>query len=107
VFQHIPSVEVIERYIVDAGRILKPGGVFVFQWNNTPGVLRWRIKRALLSWGQRVGIAKERHERHAAEFLGSRVSMPRIQAALERAGLQLEHTKGEDTLYAWAWARRT
>jgi len=107
VFQHIPSVEVIERYIVEAGRILNPGGIFVFQWNNTPGELRWRIKRTVLSVGQRMGIAKERRGRNAAEFLGSRVSMRRIRAALERAGLQLEQTKGEDTLYAWAWARRT
>ena len=107
VFQHIPSVDVIERYIIEAGRILKPGGVFVFQWNNTPGELRWRVKRTLLSVGQRTGVAKERHERNAPEFLGSRVSMPRIRAALERGGMQLEQTKGEDTLYAWAWARRT
>ncbi len=106
VFQHIPSVDVIEGYIIEAGRILKPGGVFVFQWNNSPGQLRWKIRRAVLSAGQRMGLAKERYGRHAAEFLGSRVSMARIRTALERAGLRLEQTKGEGTLYAWAWARR-
>ena len=106
VFQHIPSVEVIERYISEAGRILRPGGVFVFQWNNTPGDLRWRIRRSVLSFGQRIGLGSERYGRNAAEFLGSRVSMARIKAALEEAGLELERLKGEGSLYAWAWARR-
>src|SRR3954447_703711 len=29
VFQHIPSVEVIRAYVQEAGRVLRPGGVFV------------------------------------------------------------------------------
>jgi SAM-dependent methyltransferase len=33
VFQHIPSREVIRNYILEAGRILKPGGAFHFQLN--------------------------------------------------------------------------
>jgi SAM-dependent methyltransferase len=106
VFQHIPSVEVIERYISEAGRILKPGGLFVFQWNNTPGEGRWRLRRKVLSLGQRIGLLGERYGRNAAEFLGSRVAMPRIETALGRGGLQLERVNGERTLYAWAWARR-
>ena len=33
VFQHIPSREVVRNYILEAGRILKPGGAFHFQLN--------------------------------------------------------------------------
>lgn len=105
VFQHIPSVRVIERYIEEAGRVLRPGGSFVFQWSNEPGALRWRARRALLGTMHRLG-RRERYGRNAAQFLGSRVPMSRIRATLDRAGLRLEHTKGEGTLFAWAWATK-
>lgn len=104
VFQHIPRVPVIERYVAEAGRILRPGGVFVFQWNNTPGNLRWSIRRRLLSGVERLGIRRERFGRNAPEFLGSRVSLARINRALTTAGLDLVRVRGEGTLYAWAWA---
>ena len=105
VFQHIPLIEVIESYIAEAGRVLRVGGRFVFQWNNTPGERRWRMRRALRGLRHRFGVG-ERHGRDAPEFLGSRVSMTRIRDALERAGLSLDHVEGEGTLYAWAWTSR-
>ena len=106
VFQHIPKVEVIEGYLAEAGRVLKPGGIFAFQWNNTPGSFRWSVRRSVLSALQRTGIRRERRGRNAAEFLGSRVSLIRIQKALEAAGLELLATREPDTLYTWAWARK-
>ena len=106
VFQHIPDIAVIEDYIVDAGRILRPGGVLVFQWNNEAGTLPWTARRAVLSALQRSGIKRERHMRHDPAFLGSRVPLPRIEAALARGGLELQDTRGLGTLYAWAWATK-
>ena len=35
VFQHVPSVEIVRSNIIDAFRLLKPGGVFKFQANTT------------------------------------------------------------------------
>jgi SAM-dependent methyltransferase len=106
VFQHIPSVKVICDYLTEAGRVLKPGGVFVFQWNNEPGALRWRVRRAVLSTLQRTGVRRETHDRNAPEFLGSRVPLDEIEPALQRGGLALKGVRGEDTLFAWAWAQR-
>lgn len=106
VFQHIPSMPVIEGYIEDAGRILRPGGLLAFQWNNTPGARRWAMKRQALAVLQRTGLHRERYKRHAPEFLGSRVPLGRIEAALARGGMELRKTKGLDTLYAWAWAEK-
>jgi SAM-dependent methyltransferase len=106
VFQHIPSVAVIEEYIAEAGRVLRSGGVFAFQWNNLPGQRRWALRRSLLSAMQRTGIRPERYRRNAPEFLGSRVSLRRITAALERAGLEIGGTKDAGTLFAWAWASK-
>jgi SAM-dependent methyltransferase len=106
VFQHIPSVTVICDYIAEAGRVLKPGGLFVFQWNNEPGALRWRARRAVLSTLQRTGVRREAHARNAPEFLGSRVPVSRLEPCLERGGLSLEAIRGGGGLFAWAWAQR-
>jgi len=106
VLQHIPSTAVIEAYLREAGRVLRSGGVFSFQWNNTPGATTWKIRRAALSVLQRTGLRPERHGRHAPEFLGSRVPLPRVRRALHAGGLELVGTRGDNTLYAWAWARK-
>ena len=106
VFQHIPSVSVILDYLTEAGRVLKPGGVLVFQWNNEPGAVRWRVRRGVLSALQRTGLRPETYRRYAPEFLGSRVSVKRLEPALRKGGLQLKGVRGAGTLYAWAWAQR-
>lgn len=104
VFQHIPDVGVIHAYIGEAGRVLRGGGVFVFQWNNEPGALRWRLRRAALGVLQRTGIRPEERKRHDPAFLGSRVPLSRIERAATEAGLEIVHMKGLGSLYAWAWA---
>jgi SAM-dependent methyltransferase len=106
VFQHIPDVSVIETYVAEAGRVLRSGGVFVFQWNNSPGALRWSLRRSVLALLQRTGLRRERYGRNAAEFLGSIVPVDRMRRALDSAGLDLVDTKGEGTLFCWAWARK-
>jgi SAM-dependent methyltransferase len=105
VFQHIPDPDVIEGYIAEAGRILKPGGVFVFQWSNAGGSARWALRRTAYSLAQRAGFGDKRG-RNAREFLGSRLSISRIEAALGRSGIELAGTKGLGTLFAWAWGVR-
>ena len=106
VFQHIPRVSIIAGYIAEAARVLRPGGVLVFQWNNTPGAYRWIARRVLLSFLQSTGLRAERHGRYAPEFLGSRVPLERIRSALAEGGLELQGAAGLNTLYAWAWAEK-
>ena len=107
VFQHIPDVELINGYLAEAGRVLRSGGVFAFQWNNTPGPRRWRAKRAILGALQRTGLRPARYKRHAPEFLGSRVPLGHIERRLGAAGLRLVGTQDLGTLYAFAWATKT
>lgn len=104
VFQHIPDVAVIERYIEEAGRVLRSGGVFAFQWNNEPGHLRWKARRTLLAALQRTGLRREQYARHAPQFLGSKVPVETVKQALARGGLELATTRDLGSLYAWAWA---
>jgi len=106
VFQHIPDVDVIERYIVEAGRVLCAGGVFAFQWNNEPGHRAWTARRTWLAALQRTGLRRERYGRHASQFLGSKVPLARIERALASAGLELVATQSLGTLYAWAWGAK-
>ena len=106
VFQHIPDLAVIEAYIAEASRVLRPGGVLVFQWNNIRGSATWAMRRRLLAFAARLGVKTERHDRNAPEFLGSRVPLRTIQAALDQGGMTLRGTKGLDTLFAWAWAEK-
>ncbi len=106
VFQHIPSIKVIELYIEDAGRVLVPGGMFVFQWNNSGGTFWWSVRRRLIGFLRRMGLARDARERNAASFLGSRVSVRRVRAALERGGMELRDVQNTGNLYAFAWAVR-
>jgi SAM-dependent methyltransferase len=106
VFQHVPDPVVVDRYLAEAGRVLRPGGVAAFQWNNTPGSLRWAIRRTLLSALQRSGLRREARLRNDAAFLGSRIPLRRVARSLEAGGLELAGTRGEGTLFAWAWAVR-
>jgi SAM-dependent methyltransferase len=107
VFQHIPDPAIVEDYIADAGRVLRPGGVFVFQWNNESGSFSWRLRRSALSVLQRTGLRPERYGRHAPEFLGCRIARDRIERALAGAGLTLVGTHGDGTLFTWGWAVRS
>jgi SAM-dependent methyltransferase len=106
VFQHIPDVAVIKRYIDDVGAALRPGGVFVLQWNNSPGATRWRLRRSLLGALHRTGLFREGHGRTAPQFLGSIVPREQMREMLDAAGMELVATRGDNTLFCWGWARR-
>lgn len=105
VFQHIPSVDVIKAYVAEAGRVLAPGGVFVLQWNGTPGATRWRLQRAVKGIAQRLGRG-DRYGRDAPQFLGSRVPLEDMDAMLAEAGLTRVALLGEGSLFTWGWARK-
>jgi hypothetical protein len=80
--------------------------VFVFQWNNTPGVVRWRIKRAIHSVLHRTRLRREQYGRNAAQFLGSVVPVAQMRGYLSAAGLELVEVRGEGSLFCFGWARK-
>lgn len=104
VFQHIPDIDVIEAYVTEAGRVLRPGGVFAFQWNNQSSEWSWKVRRGLKAALQKVGLRKDPYHRNAVNFLGSTVSVERMRAAATKAGLDIVKTDGEGSLFCWAWA---
>jgi ubiquinone/menaquinone biosynthesis C-methylase UbiE len=106
VFQHIPRVRVIESYLKEAARVLRPGGVLAFQWNSELGAVRRRLQEALCTGIQRGDIRRQPYRRIAPDFRRSRVAVDRIQRVLEASGLSLHGVRGQGTLFTWAWARR-
>ncbi|HKB72164.1 MAG TPA: class I SAM-dependent methyltransferase [Thermoanaerobaculia bacterium] len=86
VFQHVPRLKFIRTYFREAGRVLKPGGVF----------------RANVD-----GRSRQWYRRYAADsWSGVVFSDRRLRRELERAGFRVERTEGAATQYLWATARR-
>ena len=105
VFQHVLRPSVIEGYLAEAARVLRPGGLLVFQWNSTTGTTRWWLRRSLLDVLQRTGLRRQERDTNAAAFLGTTLSVARVRRSLGRVGLQLLDVRGAGTLFTWAWAR--
>jgi len=106
VFQHVLRPSVVEGYIQEAARVLRPGGVLVFQWNSSTGPIRWWIRRTALGLLHRSGLRRQERDTNAAAFLGTTLTVPRVRRAVDLAGLRLTAMKGEGTLFTWAWAER-
>jgi ubiquinone/menaquinone biosynthesis C-methylase UbiE len=60
VLQHLPSQKVIEQYVSEFARVLKGGGLLVFQVPSRMS-LRWRVqpRRRIYSLLRRLGVGKE------------------------------------------------
>jgi hypothetical protein len=79
VFQHIPARDVIESYVREAARVLKPGGAFKFQLNGvqTPGD----------------------RKRHRDTWMGESFSQPQAESMLSAAGFSVLSQEGVGTQY--------
>jgi SAM-dependent methyltransferase len=82
VFQHIPSREVILEYIRETRRVLKPGGVFVGQFNGLP------------------------HQSMPDTWAGVSFTSDDIRAFARDNNLRLLNLTGVGTQYMWATFRK-
>ena len=86
VFQHIPERAPIRRYVEEAGRVLKPGGVFRFQVDG-----RWWWK----------------HSRGGPDtYNGVKFSPKDVAALLEGTPFAVVDTWGAEGHYYWVTARK-
>jgi SAM-dependent methyltransferase len=81
VFQHIPSREIIENYVREANRILRPGGLFKFQVQGSSAM-------EILAGDSWVGVPFT--EREAREMA-------------QRCGFEMRHHEGAGGQYYWLW----
>jgi SAM-dependent methyltransferase len=80
VFQHIPSREIIENYVREVRRVLKPGALFKFQVQGDP------LYNAACDTWQGVGFTEEE-----------------MRDMAERCGFEMRYTYRADEQYLWLW----
>ena len=81
VFQHIPSYEMIESYIGEVGRLLKPGALFKFQAQGSP----------------LVEVNPEE------TWVGVPISLEKARSMAARHNFELRYSAGEGTEEFWLW----
>jgi SAM-dependent methyltransferase len=106
VLQHLSDPELIEAYLRDSARVLKPGGVLAAQWNNTPRPGIWKSRVAWWRLRNAIGGPLSTDIRNSPQFAGTRLPFDRVEAALEASGMAVRATKGLGSLFAWVWAEK-
>ncbi len=84
VFQHIPDLDIIENYVREVHRCLKPGAVFKFQVHGGTNLKPTRDD----TWN------------------GWPLSMADARALADGCGFELLRAAGEGTQYFWLWFRK-
>ena len=81
VFQHIPAAEVIESYVREIHRLLKPGRLFKFQ----------------------VQGFRPQGDRKPDTWLGADLTVEDMEQIASRSNFEMRHWHGEGTQYFWLW----
>src|SRR5258708_11738625 len=81
VFQHIPSRTIIESYVREVHRLLRPGGLFKFQVQGSPNV--------------------EADPGHS--WVGVTFSELEAREMADRCGFEMRHQYGAGDQYYWLW----
>lgn len=114
VLQHMPERAFAYRYIREMLRVLKPGGVFLFQYNSVPqmtmnwkGRLAWRMVDFPWALGFRQvsrGVASLLGlppDIAGKSWRGASLGVPGVREAVESAGGVVKETTGEKTPMTW------
>jgi len=106
VFQHIPDPEITLGYVRDMGRVLRPGGIAMFQFSNAPAIhrkppVRERLRPALKALLGR-GPGGQAHE----AWLGSSIEIDVLRRVAETSGMELVTVAGEHQLLCRALLRK-
>jgi len=92
VFQHIPSLEIVESYLREVHRLVRPGCLFKFQVNG------------IANEGRLAGALPACLQSNAPDtWLGAPMSEADAMAMAERTGWECRHRIGADTQFFWLW----
>jgi SAM-dependent methyltransferase len=106
VFQHIPDPAITLGYVVEIGRVLRPGGWAAFQISNDPRVHRHRRlgERLKLELRARAGRAPRGQE--DSRWRGSMVELDDLRAAADEGSMRVERVIGEGEQLCCVLTRR-
>jgi len=104
VFQQIPDAATIACYVKEAGRVLKPGGWFIFQVMNHPHLSlgSWTVSLFL---SRRFHVPRLRVYKPDALDAGP-VRLGIIRKACAGSGLEVSRVLQRWTQNTWVWARK-
>jgi len=111
VFQHIPEKNAILRYVEEAGRVLRPGGLFRFHLNGLPHVeFGGYLLESYLSDSPRLPVVLRGRipmvrRRRMDTWMGHPVSVGDVRGACRRGGLEITEAAGRWTAEMWVGGR--
>jgi SAM-dependent methyltransferase len=118
VFQHVPVKSIVFNYVREAGRVLRPGGIFHFQVKSLPdpdvGVspLLLAVKRSYRHFVRRTALLTWHRVRGGAggfespAWVGVSVTADEVLAVCHESGLAVSNIVGEGTQYMWITSRK-
>lgn len=96
--QHVPSTAAVLRYLEEAGRVLRPGGLGALQVRH-PGPLPWAVDLA----GHLAHAAQGRRV-WSREWRGTRIPAHRLLQSASRSGSRVElRPRGHRHLWVLLW----
>jgi ubiquinone/menaquinone biosynthesis C-methylase UbiE len=104
VFQHLPEAESTAAYVREAGRVLKPGGWFVFQVMNQPHFCfgPWTLT---LIVSHRIRVPRVRiYRTNPLEACPVRIDV--LRKACRESGLKINRILHRGTQNTWIWAHK-
>jgi SAM-dependent methyltransferase len=106
VFQHIPDPAITLGYIVEIGRVLRPGGWAAFQISNDPDVHRRRPLRARLKLELMALAGRAPRGQEDSRWRGSMIELDDLRAAAANGSMRVERVIGEGTQLCCVLTRR-
>jgi SAM-dependent methyltransferase len=119
VLQHMPEPPFAVRYIREMLRVLKPGGIFIFQFNSVPkmtmnwkGRLAWRMVDFPWALGFRQmsrGVASLMGlppDIAGKSWRGASLDVKMVRATVATAGAEVKEMSGEETPMTWCCGQK-
>lgn len=116
VLQHMPEPSFAARYIREMLRVLKPGGLFLFQFNSLPKMtMNWKGRLAWKLVDFPWGLGFRQASRGIASMLGlppdiagkswrgASLKAKMVRETVEGAGAAVKEMTGEETPMTWCY----
>jgi SAM-dependent methyltransferase len=106
VFQHIPDPAITLGYVLEIGRVLRPGGWAAFQISNDPQVHRHRSLGARVKLELRALAGRAPRGQEDSRWRGSMVELDDLRTTAAEGSMRVEQVVGEGEQLCCVLTRR-